>query len=959
MSSRRFPFLTILLGVVLIALIAPLSQFLTIQTVNADVETASPVGWAVGLVFSLVLAFAALRLIARRQLLPRQSVVILYCMLTIAVPLMNLGLVRLCYISISAVVREYLLIGNSTYRTAFNAQDARWFPHLPDAATLAWARAERLLAQLADAALPKKRQQALNDLTGAIKAEAGRLAGGEGRAPETALTAALTAKLEGIGVDELDILLGLRLDAALKSLRIDRAAADRYGAATAASAASLERLRTELAPYDEFDASLRPSALARADRKTAGRVREELLALPEPVRAETEARALTLDGLSASLGSAVAALSLADRERLRVELERVMGSRLAAMPSGEVRRLADGYVFRLTREERATLSKLDGTSGRPLQNLSAFQKGVWDDLAAAQEKKRQSFTENFQQLRAELPWQMWLLPMLLWSTLFGILFLFLMCVAEWLRRKWVERENLAFPLVEVADAMIRHDFALESAEDPTDPPRRRGAFNPAFLAGCVLAFLLLSVEAMGHYEIIPQQFRVVMDLSATIFSTGNLKELTGMIFVLSPIVLGIAFLINLEISFSIWVSFLLFKLISWRVQQAVDGEIRDSLYTGWAGGRFYPFPMDQMLGATICFSSVLLWKTFVSSRKEGLGSSQEGYLPAGLTRWGLVFLPLLIFAGLWWIGVRDAGLIGFATLVVVAQTVAGARARAETGFSTHHSSYEFSKIPMVFGMTGASGSAAFTNFISLAFLPISLLFRSLPQQLENIELARRHKIPYRTVAVASLAAFVAAIGVGTLSFMLFSYYHGEIFQGFGGEKFGGKYGPANPIGMLSYPLWVSHYFGEHGLDKFTQIHWIRVGFVGIGFGVVALLMFLRGRFLKFPLNPIGYVVVLLSFHYEWVSPYVRGINTKDTSWLWGGVFVAWLLKKLFIKYGGMNFYKRTKPFFIGLVVGSVFCVFCWNMLDLGCSILAVNSEGQVTPFLLHFQNHQPYSPRFY
>ena len=58
---QRFPVFTILLGVLLIALIAPLSQFLTIQTTNADIETASPVGWAVGLVFSAVLAFALLR----------------------------------------------------------------------------------------------------------------------------------------------------------------------------------------------------------------------------------------------------------------------------------------------------------------------------------------------------------------------------------------------------------------------------------------------------------------------------------------------------------------------------------------------------------------------------------------------------------------------------------------------------------------------------------------------------------------------------------------------------------------------------------------------------------------------------------------------------------------------------------------------------------------------------------
>jgi len=55
---------TILGGLLLIAVIAPLSQFLASMTVNVDVETATPVGWAVGMVFAFVLVLAAVALVA-------------------------------------------------------------------------------------------------------------------------------------------------------------------------------------------------------------------------------------------------------------------------------------------------------------------------------------------------------------------------------------------------------------------------------------------------------------------------------------------------------------------------------------------------------------------------------------------------------------------------------------------------------------------------------------------------------------------------------------------------------------------------------------------------------------------------------------------------------------------------------------------------------------------------------
>ncbi|MEI8121511.1 MAG: hypothetical protein WCI20_05630, partial [bacterium] len=104
-------FWTILLGVALIAVIVPMAQFMTISVSQTDMETATPAGWVFGLVFSLILAVAAIRAISRYQLVSRQSVVILFCMLSIAVPVMNLGLVRPLFLALYAVQKNFVLYG--------------------------------------------------------------------------------------------------------------------------------------------------------------------------------------------------------------------------------------------------------------------------------------------------------------------------------------------------------------------------------------------------------------------------------------------------------------------------------------------------------------------------------------------------------------------------------------------------------------------------------------------------------------------------------------------------------------------------------------------------------------------------------------------------------------------------------------------------------------------------------
>jgi hypothetical protein len=959
----------ILLGVVLIAAIAPLAQFLTVLTVNADIETATPIGWAVGLVFSMVLALAAVRLIARSHVLDKAHLVIVYSMLTIAVPLMNLGLVRQSFTSMMSAINEYMHHGTSTYRTIYNALPRHWFPVVPTEEGLPWNKAERLLNLLQDKKTIRSRDNARKALVDAILAEHERLLTETATAPVPAAeTRRLLALVENLGVREVETIQkevekieGAKEARLLERLGLAAPLARQLGKKKAQSAAAAAKLPDLLEDVDELEVSLVPDILAAMDKSSRDRYEREMKRLEgegklEGILRRRDALAPRLSALKAD----VTRLSPSDATKVRSDLVDRLMERYAELSDEEVNAVRFSFVYRLKEGERDELLKQGGKEGTPNQNFWGFQKSLWSERKQQQVKQRQGWWENVRQVWREAPWHLWVMPMVMWFLLFATVFMFLMCLGEWLRRKWIERENLAFPLVEVADHIIRHDHGLEMAESVEDPPRRRWPFNPVFLVGFGAGALYISLDALYHYGLAGRDYGVYFNVSESFFTTGEFKEMDKVFLVISPIVLGIAFLVSLEISFSVWVLFFLYSFVALIGKLSIPDNVRkDSLFTGWAAGKLYPFPAEQMVGACVCFAAILLYKSWRTKTHHGPGIAENDFIPRRLNLVGLIVLPIAIFALLWNLGVTNVTLLALVSVLVMAQTIAAARVRAETGLHTHHVSYEFTKAPIVFGMTGHTGARAYAMFITVAFLPITLLFRTLPQHLENMELARRYRLRLRTIAVAALTAFVAALVVGMVSFVVFSYYMGEDFYaGETGRNFSGQ--GESSFNIARYSLWVSHYMGEKGLSEWTQVHWIRVWFMLIGFGVFGLLSFLRGRFLRFPFHPIAYVLLLFSIYYAWISPYYKGEGTKgqEAIWIWGSVLLAWLLKKLIIKYGGMNTYKKAKPFFIGLVVGSVVCIFAWNMTDLVCSIVGKFAEKPGS-FVKPFLEHQPYSPRFY
>ena len=81
---------------------------------------------------------------------------------------------------------------------------------------------------------------------------------------------------------------------------------------------------------------------------------------------------------------------------------------------------------------------------------------------------------------------------------------------------------------------------------------------------------------------------------------------------------------------------------------------------------------------------------------------------------------------------------------------------------------------------------------------------------------------------------------------------------------------------------------------------------------MALLMFLRHRFLSWPLHYIGVPIA----------------GTYVMFFAWFSMFLGWLFKLIIPKYGGSNLYVRLRPFFLGLVLGNIVCAGFWMAVTL-------------------------------
>ncbi len=322
---------------------------------------------------------------------------------------------------------------------------------------------------------------------------------------------------------------------------------------------------------------------------------------------------------------------------------------------------------------------------------------------------------------------------------------------------------------------------------------------------------------------------------------------------------------------------------------------------GWQNIYFY----EQSIGAWVAFGIIPIWlgrKYFwqiarkVLKLKNSIDDSAEPvrYRTAVLgIIGGLLFLVLFCLrAGmsLWVI------LLYF--LIYFPMVLGINRIRAEIGPPVHTLIYIDPGRTLVTTLgTRRLGTANLTVF-SLLY-PFNRCYKAnpMPNQLEGFRMAERAKIDSRQIMIGMLLAIIAGV------FVTFWIYLHVLYQVGAASK---------ARGYIVYMGWETYNRLQSWLAYPRDPSYNEMSGIAGGFLFTVFLMVMKARFLWWPFHPGGYVLTAgFGLGYEWFA-----------------VFVSWALKAIILKFGGVKFYRKSMPLFLGLILGDYTIGCLWSIIGI-------------------------------
>ncbi len=481
-----------------------------------------------------------------------------------------------------------------------------------------------------------------------------------------------------------------------------------------------------------------------------------------------------------------------------------------------------------------------------------------------------------------VPYGLWLRPLLLWGIMLLGLYLAMVCAAVILRRQWMDRERLAYPLMQAAQAMIRQE----------DDGRAVNGFfrSRAMWAGAAIPIVFGLFSGLGKYI---QGFPMFPTAWSFPVFGGQSINMT-----LSFAVLGFSYLISPDISAGIWGFALMAKL-----EKAIfvtEGVAKVQDVWAVANSELLNY---QGLGALLAFVGVGLWVGREHLREVGrkfvglesrLSDDDEimSYRAAVL---GLLVGCGIVVAWLAWLGTPIwAGVL----FIVAAMAIFTGLSRtvAEAGVPALISPMVAPDV-MIFGLgSNVLGAKAVANFAMTYTFATDIrvfLMGMVANGLKLIEGMNRRSRRYVfwAIVVAVFCGLISSLWTG----MQLAYKDG---------------------GINSAPWFFNgmpNYIYKTAVDtlKPAGVYWMGIAFAVVGAVAMLVLTWLRQRFLWWPLHPIGFPIMT-----SWI-----------VDWMWFSVFLAWLIKITLLKYGGASLFSRSRNFFLGIVVGRMLISGVWLVID--------------------------------
>ena len=486
---------------------------------------------------------------------------------------------------------------------------------------------------------------------------------------------------------------------------------------------------------------------------------------------------------------------------------------------------------------------------------------------------------------AAIPWSAWAMPLFSWGIFLLILYFVTICAVSILRKEWVERERLAFPLAQLPVAMVQPGKGRTPALFK----------SKIFWFGFVIPFVISCMVALHKY------FPVVPN-PQLVRSIPVFRQTMGIIFRLSFPILGFSYLINLDVAFSLWSFNLLFLLLKgWFNITGISSPENIGIYG--AGGNAIMANLGTGAFVAFVFFGFFLARGHLkevfskaTGRRKDIDDSNE-ILSYRNAFWGLIIGMICLI--LW---LRLAGMGFWVALLFLLGAfifwIGLTRIVAEGGLASLVAP-SISSAQIVSGLgSRVLGPESLTN-LGLTYVYSSDL-RTFPAS----STMHSEKISEKFGSSSSVRPLFWLMLVSILiGFLVSSFLILRLAYTRGGINLNGWYfvgGPQAPYQYVS-----DHLKNLTGPNKLGWLCRLSGAVVMVG------LMFLRNRFIWWPLHPIGFTVGMV-----WL-----------VDQLWLSIFLAWFLKTLLLRYGGPKTYENGKPFFFGLILGQYSAAAVWFIID--------------------------------
>jgi hypothetical protein len=465
----------------------------------------------------------------------------------------------------------------------------------------------------------------------------------------------------------------------------------------------------------------------------------------------------------------------------------------------------------------------------------------------------------------------WIRPLAWWFA-----FLMALCAVMWglnliFRKQWTEHEKLAYPIIQVPMILATEVRTLS----------RSRVFWIAFgIAGMI--DVVNGLHAL--FPLLPKIPIVqIIDLQ-TLFADRPWRDMGGAWISFYPCIIGLCFFMPLDLAFSCWFFFLF-----WKMQRVFAS------YWGVHGMPGFPFVPEQAVGGYYAVAVLALWITRFHIKRIVwllLGRSVDDATPWDRREARLAFI--LIAGGgsflfyFCYIANMTPSVIVLFFVIYFLMSIAITRMRAELG-PPSHDLFPVGAHRQVIEILGAvsmrkSNPHDIAMFGFLNFFNRVCRTHPMPHGLEGFRIAQRMRMDNFRMFIAMWVALIAGT-LGAFWALLWSF-----------DRYGIVAQASSLPDLFSRESWdaVNMWLQNPPRDMNAPTFAILIGFV-FALGLSSL----RMAFTWWPLHPVGFAI--------------SGSYTMER--IWFCVFIAWAIKAVLLKYGGVKIYPPAMRFAAGLLLG--------------------------------------------